>query len=113
MVEIQKTILLSSYAKLPANITAESIYKHLVIVAEVDMETGCIIKSECSLVTQLAREYVANIMEGYCLEDGIDPLINKIEDCYYGGAYKAIVTALRGFYAKYKDLKTEKSNLQL
>ena len=97
-------VLLSGYAKLPLNTTAEAIYKTIVIAAEVDMTQHCIVKVECSLVTSLARDFVAQLMEGYDLTQGIEPLVKQFEEKYWGSARKAIIVALRMMYTRYKEI---------
>lgn len=99
--EKTEDILLSGYAKLPSNTTAEELYKNLVIVVEVNPKTGIIGQVECSLATHLAREFVSNLMVDYNLEKGINPLIKIFEEKYVGSARKAIITALKVMYERY------------
>ncbi len=98
-------ILLSGYAKLPSNTTAEELYKNLVIVVEVNPKTGIIDRVECSLATRLAREFVSSLMVDYNLEKGINPLIKLFEEKYVGSARKAIITALKVLNERYLAYK--------
>ncbi|MGI5971917.1 MAG: DUF3870 domain-containing protein [Oscillospiraceae bacterium] len=100
-------VLISGYAKLPANITSEEIFHTAVVVVLVDLQVGTIVKAECSTVTNVAKEFIANLMVGYNLSDGIDMLIQRINQTYYGQAKKAIITSIKMIYAKYQEI-TEK-----
>ena len=101
-------ILISGYAKLPAHITSEEIYKVLVVAAIVDSRTGVIIEAEVSLITDLTKNFISSIMCGYDLNLGPDLLISRFEACYFGSAKKAIETAIRMIFSKYDDIKNGK-----
>ena len=63
-------MLISAYARLPANTTAEEVYKVLALAVLVDLDTGIITEADCSMVTELARRHVARLMTGYDLNQG-------------------------------------------
>lgn len=101
------TVLISGYAKLPSNITSEEVYKTLVVVALVDMEFGTIVNAECSVVTDVAKKFIASMIIGYNLNDGPEKLIARFDAMYYGQAKKAIETSLKMIFAKYKEISVE------
>lgn len=100
----QGIVLLSGYAKLPANITSEEIYKTLVLVVLVDLEHGTIVDAECSVVTELARKFIARLMVGYQLDNGWEELFNRFERRYFGQAKKAIETSIKMIFSKYNEI---------
>ncbi|MDR0813523.1 MAG: DUF3870 domain-containing protein [Oscillospiraceae bacterium] len=100
------TVLISGYAKLPAHITSEEVYKTLVTVVLVDFESGLISAGECSVITDLSKDFIADLLRGYNLNDGPDKLMAQLELSYFGQAKKAIETSLRAIFAKYEDLKS-------
>jgi hypothetical protein len=99
-------VLLSGYAKLPANITSSKLYDTLVIVVTVDLDNGVILESDCSLSTNLSRKFVSELINGYDLSGGIDKLIRRFEKRWYGSTRKAINTALKTIYEKYHEART-------
>ena len=101
-------ILISGYAKLPAHITSEEIYKTLVVAAIVDSRTGIVIDAEVSLITDLTKNFIASLMRGYDLNQGPELLISRFEACYFGSAKKAIETAIRMIFTKFEDIKDGK-----
>jgi hypothetical protein len=106
MENIQKgTVLISGYAKLPANTTSEAVYKTLVLVALVDMEFGTVVNAECSVITNVAKEFIARMIIGYNLNDGPDVLLSRFESMYFGQAKRAIETSLKMIFAKYAEIK--------
>ncbi len=97
-------ILISGYAKLPANTTAEAVYNMLAVVICFDKRSGIIQQAEVTVVTDLARTFVSDLMVGYNLNDGPEGLIEMFENQYYGHAKRAMETAIRTVFVKYVDL---------
>lgn len=101
------TVLISGYAKLPAHITSEEVYKTMVIVALIDMEFGTIVNAECSVITEVAKNFIASMIIGYNLNNGPEKLLARFDAQYYGQAKKAIETSLKMIFAKFKEITTE------
>lgn len=103
-------ILFSGYAKLPTGITAGELYKTIGLIVAVDVTISEIIQADCTLAAELARRHVANVLLGYHFSEGTEALCRVIERIYQGGAKKAIITALRIIYDKYRTFMEETSN---
>ncbi|SHI15872.1 protein of unknown function [Sporobacter termitidis DSM 10068] len=101
-------ILISGYAKLPANTTSEEVYKTLVLVVLVDMTRGEVVNAECSVVTDVTKSFVAGMIIGYNLNDGPEKLIARFDKLYYGHAKRAIETSLKMVFAKFKEIMAER-----
>lgn len=99
------TLLIAGYAKLPANITAETVYSNLVLVVIIDKRTGVILDAEPSVVTALAKNYIRDIMCGYDMNNGPEELLAIFNECYHGNAKRALETAVRMVFTKYRDYK--------
>lgn len=99
-----KRILFSGYAKLPTGITASEIYKVIGVVLSIDEDTGNIIEADCTLATAVARNHVSSILVGNSI---INPehLVKIVDKTYQGSAKKAIITAIRIIYDKYRSYK--------
>ena len=103
-------VLFSGYARMPSNTTAQRIYEELALVAVIDMETGVIHNVECTMVTGLAKEFVSNLMIGYDMKQGIEPLVARIERQYQGHLKKALVSAIKMVGTQYADMCRSESN---
>lgn len=101
------SVLFSGYAKLPSGITASEFSKIIGICVLINVDTGVIVEADCTLATNLARNHVAGIITGYNFNDGPDALIRRVERLYQGNAKKAIITAIRIVYEKYKHFREE------
>ena len=69
-------ILITGYAKLPQGITAQELYSVIAVGLVVEKNSGVIIDSDCSLATQLAKNFVKKILVGSSLND-IDNIEKK------------------------------------
>lgn len=96
-----KTILIAGHARLPSGMAAQNVYDSITITAEVDTENGIVIKADCTLATEHSRQFIHELMKGYQLKDGIEPLISELTSRYLGKASSALTAALRDLYNRY------------
>ncbi|WIW69681.1 MULTISPECIES: DUF3870 domain-containing protein [Anaerosinus] len=106
----QNLVLFSGYAKLPTGITAGELYKTIGLIVIVDVNTSEIIQADCTLATNLASQHVAGALIGCSFKNGPDGMCQMIERIYQGSAKKAIITAIRIIYDKYRNFMLEYEN---
>jgi hypothetical protein len=97
----KKTVILVGHAAFPQGMAAKGLYDHLSIVAEVDRVYGVIVDVECNLITDLANGFVRNLLQGYCLKDGIDDLVSEVFSSYRGAAKNAIIAAIKDLHREF------------
>ena len=71
-------VFLSGYAKLPDNTTAQKLYNHLVLVVTAESSTGTILDADCTMATELGRRFIRELLVGYALTRGPDPLVERL-----------------------------------
>lgn len=96
------TYLIAGHAKLPQGMAARNVYDSLTITLELDRKYGVIVDSSCTLATEHGREYIRQLLRGYSLKDGIEELLNQVQDHYRGKACQAIQAALKDVYQQYQ-----------
>lgn len=89
---------------MPTGITASEIYKVIGVVLLVNEDTGEIIQADCTLATAVARNHVSSILVGKQIANP-DHLVRIVDTTYQGSAKKAIITAIRIIYDKYRSYK--------
>lgn len=99
----ENEILLTGYARLPKGITATEIYGSVAIGILADQQTGTIMDIECSLVTELARNFVRRLVKGHNLLE-FEKIEAEFTKHYYGSAEKALITAIKRCCDKYKQI---------
>jgi|SRR5690554_2560094 hypothetical protein len=104
----EKTIYVSSFAKLPTGIPSESVYKALDVGLIINTETGIIENASVTLLTDVAAEFLRDIIVGFNIkEDDLETLFDEIKTRYHGSAQKAIIVAIKKVVEKYEALRTE------
>jgi len=94
----EKTIYISSFSKLPAGIPSESVYKALDVGLIINTETGIIENASVTLLTDVAAEFLRDIIVGFNLND------DEIKTRYHGSAQKAIIVSIKKIVEKYEAL---------
>lgn len=97
-------VFLSGYAKLPDNTTAQKLYSHLVLVVTVEMPGGIIQDADCTMATELGRRFIRELLTGYDLHWGPEPLVELLNQTYYGHLRKALQTCIKGICLQFGEL---------
>jgi len=87
------TYLFSGYARLPQNVSHQAVYKRVGVVAEVDA-TGVIVRCSSTLVTELARDYLAGLLTGRSILADREEMEALIRTRYRGHSQGALIFAL-------------------
>ncbi|MDM5200527.1 DUF3870 domain-containing protein [Fictibacillus enclensis] len=98
-----KTVLVTGYAKAPQGSSMFELYKTSGIVIEIDTETNLIVNAEFTFVTELARDFLRRVIVGYDLSQGIDGLVQRIEDYYYTPSTNSVIMAVKAAYKRYME----------
>ena len=100
-----KTLFLAGYARLPQGMAAKTVFESMTITVEIEPKYGVILSADCTLITELGRNFIGTLLRGYSLNDGIDVIIEAIEDSYRGKATSALIAALRDLEHQYQHVK--------
>ncbi len=102
--DMKNKIFVSGYARLPHGITASELYTVMCVGLLINTKTHIIEKAECSLVTELAKNFFEEIVTGKNIND-IDIIIEELNESYYGSAKKSLISCLKLCNEKYKMIK--------
>lgn len=100
-----KTIICAGYARLPKSITADQAYGVLGVEIEVDPREGKVVDAVCTVVPSLGEKFILDLLVGYDLKEGIDPIVREIRRRYFNIAQKAVISAVDEAYRKYLEFK--------
>jgi hypothetical protein len=95
------TILVTGYAPIPKGSSMFEAFKTTGAVLEIDPETNLIVDADFPFITDLAKDFFVRLTRGYCLDQGIDPLIQSISQHFFTPSTDAAVKALRVAYQRY------------
>ncbi len=101
----RKTILVTGYAKAPTGTSMYETYKHAGIVLEIDPQTDTIVDAQFTVITALTSRFLRDLLVGYRLEQGLEPIIQEIRCRYLAPSQEALIKALRVAVQRYQDHK--------
>lgn len=101
-----REILITGYAKISQGLAASELYTTIALGLVVDRETGEILGVDCSMVTQIARDFVKQLLLHKNLNE-LEAIEEAFNTRYYGSARKALITAARICSEKYRGIGTE------
>lgn len=105
----RELLFVTGYGKLPLTSAASKVYEAIVVAVTIDPANSTIIEADSNLVTALGREFLCKLVEGYCLDDGVEGLEERLERYYHGSARRALVTALYNIYNRYEAFQKRAS----
>lgn len=96
------TIICTGYSKLPDGMAAKNLFGVMGVGLEVDPQTCRVVNASSTLVTNMCTDFIAGILVGHCLLEGIEMPIQAFEQRYFGLGKKAIVAAIRDAYNQFE-----------
>lgn len=107
---ITQTIFIAGYARLPQGMAAQHMFESMTITAEIEPKYGVILAADCTLITDLGKNFIRQLLRGHSLNDGIEPLIQQIQSCYKGKATSAVIAALKDIEHQYQSAQNCKKH---
>ena len=98
---ITNNLFIAGYARLPQGMAAKHMFESMTITAEIEPKYGVILAADCTLITDLGKHFIRELLRGYSLNDGIEPIIQQIQASYKGKATSALIAALRDLDHQY------------
>jgi Domain of unknown function (DUF3870) len=96
-------VLVAGYAQLPQTTGAGVMWRHLTIIARVEIATHRVTDVSTTLATPVADAFVRDLMLGLDLREGTADFVHTVETHYFGNGRKAIVGAFRDLVRRYED----------
>ena len=100
-----RTLFLAGYARLPQGMAAKNLFESMTITVEIEPKYGVILAADCTLITELGRNFIGQLLRGCSLNDGIETIIEVIHESYRGKATSALIAALKDLEHQYQQLK--------
>lgn len=113
MQEPPKTVLVTGYAPAPKGSAMYEMYKYAGIVLEIDPETDTIVNAEFTFVTDLARDFLTRLVQGYNLGQGLEHLFQTISAHYVAPSTDAVRRAIKVAVQRYLDHKAKLSGVPI
>ena len=86
--------LFSGYARLPQDVSHQAMYKRVGVVLEVG-DDGRIVHSSCTLIMDLARDFLDRLLADYSVIDQRVDIEAALRERYRGHSQAALISAVR------------------
>ena len=97
-------VVVSGVAKVAKESIVYNTSEYFGVSFVIDRETHCVVESDFNAMTEMHNEYLRKIVKGFCMDEPIDLLLQKIKSHVYIGISGAILQAIRNLAEKYKSL---------
>ncbi|WP_134702784.1 DUF3870 domain-containing protein [Ammoniphilus sp. YIM 78166] len=101
----QDTILVTGFAQVPKGTTLYEIYKTMAVAMVINLKTEVIEDAEFTCTTDLMNYYLSDLVKGYDLKQGINPLLDTVKKHCIIPSQGALVQALRSAWDRYQESK--------
>lgn len=96
-------ILVAGFAQLPKGTPAFEMQKMIGCMLIIDTETDKIVDSSFTFIKDFTNDFIASIIQGQSLKNGIDPIVEIIEKRFIVPPQKAVIQALIAAYNRYLE----------
>ncbi len=103
-------VLITGYAKHSQGLPGSELYDTIALGLLIDSDSGKILDVDCSLVTQIARDFVKRLVIDKNLNE-IDTIEEAFNTRYYGAARKALILATRTCSEEFRRIRWGKETL--
>lgn len=101
----KNTVLITGFAQLPKGTTQYEKYQSLAAVLVINVETEVIEDAEFTFIADLTNYYLASLVRGYDLKQGITPLIDSLRRHVLIPSQGAVIQSIKSAYDRYKESK--------
>jgi len=99
-----KNVLVAGFAQLPKGTTLYEIQKVVGCVLVIDRDTQMIVDASFTFVMGVTNDFISSMVRGKSVENGIQEIVQDIEERFLVPPQRAIIQALRAAYERYCDM---------
>lgn len=99
-------ILVSGYAQPPRDTAVMFAFHTLYCQLLINKSSHCVVDCYLNLPSPLARDFLAEIIRGHCMDDDLEPLLDKIRAHAFLVITNSVIHALRNALERYREIIT-------
>ncbi|MED1607672.1 DUF3870 domain-containing protein [Cytobacillus kochii] len=99
------TVLITGFAQLPKGNAFYDNSKSIAVILVINIDSEIIEGVEFTFMSDLKNGYLASLVKGYCLKNGINPLINKLKKSVLTPSQGAIIQTLKSAWDRYNEMR--------
>lgn len=101
----KETVLVTGFAQGPRGTTIYETHKTIGVVLVINVSTGIIEEAEFTVNTSLLNSYLSEVVKGYNLHEGIQPLLERVKEKILIPSQGAVVQAIRSAGDRYQEAR--------
>ena len=99
-------IILGGYAQPPRDTAVMFAFHTLFCQLLINKSSHCVVECYFNLPSPLARDYLAEMIRGHCMDDDLEPLLERIRTNTYLLITNSVIHALRNALERYRESVT-------
>ena len=96
-------IILGGYAQPPRDTAVMFAFHTLFCQLLINKSSHCVVECYFNLPSPLARDYLAEMIRGHCMDDDLEPLLERIRTNTYLLITNSVIHALRNALERYRE----------
>jgi hypothetical protein len=104
---LSDVVLVAGYAQLPQSTGAGQMWRHLTVIARIDLDSGLVVDASTTLATAVADQFVRELLIGSDPVRDSERILSTLERHYFGNGRKAIIGAFRDLVQRYEECRSE------
>ena len=100
----ESCILIGGYAQPPKETAANFAYSILSCQLLINKKSHCIVQCHFNTISPLTSDYINDLLFGYCFDEPLEPILEKIQTHVYLAITSSIVHALRNAQERFRQI---------
>ena len=97
----ETTVFVTGVSKLAQGDPIASMYDVFFLSAIVDLKTDIIVDVTCNTASDMTRDFVRSILIGGNMSSGVEDMVQKLRDRFFGLVQKPLIVALKDAHNRY------------
>ena len=97
----ETTVFVTGVSKLAQGDPIASMYDVFFLSAVVDLKTDIIVDVTCNTASDMTRDFVRSILIGGNMSSGVEDMVKKLRDRFFGLVQKPLIVALKDAHNRY------------
>ena len=97
--------LVAGGAQTPKNTNLNDMYQTVSVQLYVNKKTKIVTKAHLNVISPLTAEFFREVVEGYCMDDPIEPVLDYLKENLLTPATGSTIQALRSAVVRYRESK--------
>ncbi|MFM1653380.1 DUF3870 domain-containing protein [Brevibacillus sp. B_LB10_24] len=99
-----RSVLVAGFAQLPKGTTLYEVQKTVGCVLIIDRDTDLILDVSFTFIMDVTNEFICSLVRGRSVRNGVDEIVQEIEERFLAPAQRAIIQSLRVAHERYCEM---------